>query len=86
MRCCASRIGITPFTRGVVGVRSGSAEYPGAALLSIGGAASGLCGMVRYLGDDRISETVREHFPEVVGPGQIEAGVVGSGGGDGATG
>jgi hydroxyethylthiazole kinase-like uncharacterized protein yjeF len=72
------------FTRGVVGVRSGSAQYPGAALLSVGGAASGLCGMVRYLGDDRISEVVREHFPEVVGAGQIEAGVVGSGGGDGA--
>jgi len=72
------------FTRGVVGVRSGSAQYPGAALLSVGGAAGGLCGMVRYLGDDRISEVVREHFPEVVGPGRIEAGVVGSGGGDGA--
>lgn len=70
------------FTRGVVGVRSGSAEYPGAALLSVGGAASGLCGMVRYLGDDRISEVVREHFPEVVGAGRIEAGVVGSGGGE----
>jgi len=70
------------FTRGVVGVRSGSAEYPGAALLSVAGAASGLCGMVRYLGEERISEVVREHFPEVVGAGRIEAGVVGSGGGE----
>jgi hydroxyethylthiazole kinase-like uncharacterized protein yjeF len=70
------------FTRGVVGVRSGSAQYPGAALLSVGGAASGLCGMVRYLGDERISEVVRELFPEVVGAGRTEAGVVGSGGGE----
>jgi ADP-dependent NAD(P)H-hydrate dehydratase / NAD(P)H-hydrate epimerase len=70
------------FTRGVVGVRSGSEQYPGAALLSVAGAASGLCGMVRYLGDARISEVVREHFPEVVGAGRVEAGVVGSGGGE----
>jgi hydroxyethylthiazole kinase-like uncharacterized protein yjeF len=72
------------FTRGVVTVRSGSEEYPGAALLSVAGAASGLCGMVRYAGGDRISEVVREHHPTVVGAGRSEAGVVGSGGGESA--
>jgi hydroxyethylthiazole kinase-like uncharacterized protein yjeF len=72
------------FTRGVVTVRSGSEEYPGAALLSVAGAASGLCGMVRYVGGSRISEVVREHHPTVVGAGRSEAGVVGSGGGESA--
>ena len=43
------------YTRGVVGVRAGSAEYPGAALLSVAGAASGLAGMVRYVGDDAVA-------------------------------
>ena len=36
------------YTRGVVGVRAGSAQYPGAGLLSVAGAACGLAGMVRY--------------------------------------
>ncbi len=40
------------YTRGVVGVRAGSATYPGAGLLCVAGAATGLCGMVRYVGDD----------------------------------
>src|SRR3954452_7733204 len=72
------------YARGVVGVRAGSAEYPGAALLSVAGAASGLCGMVRYVGEDAVAHTVREHHPEVVGEGRVQAWVVGSGGGDGA--
>jgi len=69
------------YTRGVVGVRSGSAEYPGAALLSVAGAATGLCGMVRYVGDAAAAERVREAHPEVVGAGRVQAWVVGSGGG-----
>ena len=39
------------YTRGVVGVRAGSATYPGAALLCVAGAACGLVGMVRYVGE-----------------------------------
>ena len=39
------------YTRGVVGVRAGSKQYPGAAVLCVAGASVGLAGMVRYLGD-----------------------------------
>ena len=38
------------YSRGVVGVRAGSDTYPGAALLCVAGASSGLVGMVRYVG------------------------------------
>jgi ADP-dependent NAD(P)H-hydrate dehydratase / NAD(P)H-hydrate epimerase len=68
------------YTRGVVGVRAGSAQYPGAALLSVAGANSGLCGMVRYVGE--VATRVREVHPEVVGAGRVQAWVVGSGGGE----
>jgi hydroxyethylthiazole kinase-like uncharacterized protein yjeF len=72
------------YTRGVVGVRAGSAEYPGAGLLSVAGAATGLCGMVRYVGDGPVADRVRQAHPEVVGDGRVQAWVVGSGGGEGA--
>lgn len=70
------------YTRGVVGVRAGSATYPGAGLLSVAGAACGLAGMVRYVGDTAVADRVREAHPEVVGAGRVQAWVVGSGGGD----
>ena len=70
------------YTRGVVGVRAGSEQYPGAALLSVAGAASGLAGMVRYVGPAAVGDRVREAHPEVVGAGRVQAWVVGSGGGD----
>ena len=70
------------YTRGVVGVRAGSALYPGAARLCVAGAASGLVGMVRYVGD--AADAVHADFAEVVGEGRVQAWVVGSGGGDGA--
>ncbi len=69
------------YLRGVVGVRAGSAEYPGAGLLCVAGAASGLCGMVRYVGDAAVADRVREAHPEVVGEGRVQAWTVGSGGG-----
>ena len=72
------------YTRGVVGIRAGSAQYPGAALLSVAGAACGLAGMVRYVGDAAVADLVREAHPEVVGEGRVQAWVVGSGGGDAA--
>lgn len=65
------------YTRGVVGVRAGSSTYPGAAELCVAGAASGLAGMVRYVG--AAAEPVRAHRPEVVGEGRVQAWVVGSG-------
>ena len=67
------------YTRGVVGVRAGSATYPGAALLCVGGADCGLAGMVRYVGE--VADVVRRVHPEVVGEGRVQAWTVGSGGG-----
>lgn len=74
------------YTRGVVGVRAGSVTYPGAALLCVAGASCGLAGMVRYAGPDDVAERVRIAHPEVVGPGRVQAWVVGPGGGDEAGG
>ena len=74
------------YTRGVVGVRAGSATYPGAGLLSVAGAATGLCGMVRYVGHPEVASRVREQQPEVVGEGRVQAWVVGSGSGNDAAG
>jgi hydroxyethylthiazole kinase-like uncharacterized protein yjeF len=67
------------YTRGVVGVRAGSSDYPGAAVLCVAGARSGLAGMVRYVGD--VADVVRTAHPEVVGDGRAQAWVVGPGGG-----
>ncbi len=69
------------YTRGVVGVRTGSADFPGAGVLSVAGAGSGFAGMVRY--DGGASEAVLAAHPEVVpGSGRVQAWVVGSGGSD----
>ncbi|CUR61071.1 putative carbohydrate kinase [metagenome] len=72
------------YTRGVVGVRAGSGTYPGAALLAVAGANSGLAGMVRYVGPPAVADRVRAAHPEVVGEGRVQAWVVGPGGGDDA--
>jgi len=74
------------YTRGLVGIRAGSDTYPGAALLCVAGASCGLAGMVRYVGPDAVAERVRIAHPEVVGPGRVQAWVVGPGGGDEASG
>lgn len=71
------------YSRGLVGVRAGSEQYPGAGVLCTAGASSGFAGMVRYEGE--AADAVRQAHPEVVaGPGQVQAWVVGSGGGTGA--
>lgn len=70
------------YTRGVVGVRAGSATYPGAALLCVAGASCGLAGMVRHVGDDEAMARVRVAHPETVGPGRVQAWVVGPGAAD----
>jgi hydroxyethylthiazole kinase-like uncharacterized protein yjeF len=52
-------------------------------VLCVAGAATGLVGMVRYVGG--AADLVHAAHPEVVvGPGRVQAWVVGSGGGDGA--
>lgn len=70
------------YSRGVVGLRTGSAAYPGAAVLGTAGAL-GFAGMVRYAGG--AADAVRAAHPEVVvGDGRVQAWVVGSGGGSDA--
>ncbi|MFI6758612.1 NAD(P)H-hydrate dehydratase [Micromonospora sp. NPDC050417] len=75
------------YSRGVVGVATGSAMYPGAAVLSVGGALAGPTGLVRYAGSAR-EEVLREH-PSVIATGRVadagrvQAWVCGSGLGTG---
>ncbi|QIK73020.1 bifunctional ADP-dependent NAD(P)H-hydrate dehydratase/NAD(P)H-hydrate epimerase [Propioniciclava coleopterorum] len=71
------------YSRGVVGIDTGSAGYPGAALLGVGGALHAGAGMVRYVGPAR--DAVLAAFPSVVAPlegadpGRVQAWVCGSG-------
>lgn len=72
------------YSRGVVGVVSGSAAYEGAAVLSVGGALRAKAGMVRYVGS--AAAGVRARWPEaVVGEGRpgdagrVQAWVIGPG-------
>ncbi|KAA1421306.1 NAD(P)H-hydrate dehydratase [Nocardioides humilatus] len=67
------------YTRGVVGIRTGSTTYPGAAMLSVAGADCGLAGMVRFVGDAAVLDRIRTVRPEIVGDGRVQAWVVGSG-------
>ncbi|MGW4467346.1 NAD(P)H-hydrate dehydratase [Micromonospora sp. NPDC004704] len=57
------------YSRGVVGVATGSATYPGAAVLSVGGALAGPTGLVRYAGSAR-EEVLRQH-PSVIATGRV---------------
>jgi hydroxyethylthiazole kinase-like uncharacterized protein yjeF len=71
------------YSRGVVGIAAGSAQYAGAAHLCVAGAQSGLAGMVRFVGESELSRRVVDRAPEVVaGTGRVQAWVVGPGGGD----
>jgi len=54
------------YTRGVVGVVTGSSQYTGAAVLSVGGALRAGAGMVRYVGVQHAADQVRARWPEVV--------------------
>jgi ADP-dependent NAD(P)H-hydrate dehydratase / NAD(P)H-hydrate epimerase len=71
------------YTQGVTGVLSGSATYPGAAVLSTGAAVAATSGMVRYAGS--AGPQVLSHWPEVIAApspqeaGRVQAWVVGPG-------
>lgn len=71
------------YTRGVVGIATGSATYPGAAVLGVGGALAGPSGLVRYAGTAR--DEVLHHHPSVIATerfteaGRVQAWVCGSG-------
>ena len=74
------------YTRGVIGLVSGSAAYPGAGVLSTGAAINGGAGMVRYAGT--AADAIRAAYPEVVvqqgaqpSTLRVQAWVAGPGGG-----
>ena len=68
------------YSRGVVGLVTGSARYPGAAVLSARAAACANVGMVRYLGPQRAQDMILSVLPEaVLGKGRVQSWVVGSG-------
>ena len=67
------------YSRGVVGLVTGSARYPGAAVLSARAAACANVGMVRYLGPQRAQDMILSVLPEaVLGKGRVQS-WVGSG-------
>ena len=66
------------YSRGVLGIRTGSAEYPGAAVLGVEAAWRTGIGMVRYVGAAR--EAVLQRRPETVAhAGRVQAWLIGSG-------
>ncbi|MEO8906456.1 MAG: NAD(P)H-hydrate dehydratase, partial [Microbacteriaceae bacterium] len=68
------------YSRGVLGMITGSAQYPGAAVLGADAAVRAGIGMVRYLGDARAADLVLRRRPEVVtAPGRVQAWLLGSG-------
>lgn len=68
------------YSRGVLGVRAGSVEYPGAAHLTVAGALAGPVGMVRFIGERELAGRVIDRAPEVVpAAGRVQAWVVGPG-------
>jgi len=68
------------YSRGVVGLATGSTAYPGAALLGVDGALSAGIGMVRYVGPEEATRPLLVRRPEaVLGAGPVSAWVVGSG-------
>lgn len=71
------------YSRGVVGLDTGSLDYPGAAVLTAAGAIHAGAGMVRYLGPPQVAGRILDRFPNVVvGKGAVQALVLGSGWGN----
>lgn len=72
--------GSDKYSRGVVGIDTGSDDYPGAALLSTLGAVYSGAGMVRFLGARRALDLVLQRLPNVVAAqGRVQAYLFGSG-------
>lgn len=68
------------YSRGVLGLRTGSEGYPGAAVLGVEAAWRAGIGMVRYLGPERPTLLVLQRRPEtVVADGRVQAWAIGSG-------
>ena len=54
------------YRRGVLGLVSGSEQYTGAAVLSVGGAIHGGAGMIRFISAAPAVDVVRQWWPETV--------------------
>lgn len=68
------------YSRGVLGVRTGSDAFPGAAVLGVEAAWRTGLGMVRYLGPRRAADLVLARRPETVtADGRVQAWLIGSG-------
>jgi len=68
------------YSRGVLGVITGSAQYPGAAVLTTAAAAATGVGMVRFNSSSGLAHLVLHTTPEVVvQPGKVNAWLLGSG-------
>lgn len=68
------------YSRGVLGVRTGSDAYPGAAVLGVEAAWRTGLGMVRYLGPQHPTSLVLARRPETVAAdGRVQAWLIGSG-------
>lgn len=68
------------YSRGVLGIRTGSDDYPGAAVLGVEAAWRTGLGMVRYLGAERPTALVLARRPETVAAdGRVQAWLIGSG-------
>jgi hydroxyethylthiazole kinase-like uncharacterized protein yjeF len=68
------------YSRGVLGIITGSSQYPGAAVLGVEAALRTGVGMVRYLGPRRAADLVLARRPETVtADGRVQAWLLGSG-------
>lgn len=75
------------YARGVVGIDTGSEQYPGAAVMSTYGVVYAGAGMVRFLGAERPATIIGAQLPNVVfSAGRVQARLFGSGWGDRAGG
>ncbi|MDO4791793.1 MAG: NAD(P)H-hydrate dehydratase [Buchananella hordeovulneris] len=67
------------YSRGVLGLRAGSARYPGAAVLAATAAVNAGVGMLRVLGQDAATQVLAACPEAVPGEGRVQAWVVGPG-------
>jgi hydroxyethylthiazole kinase-like uncharacterized protein yjeF len=68
------------YSRGVLGVITGSAKYPGAAVLTVASASATGLGMIRFHSNSGLAHLVLHSNPEaVVQPGPVTAWLAGSG-------
>jgi hydroxyethylthiazole kinase-like uncharacterized protein yjeF len=68
------------YSRGVIGVITGSAQYPGAAVLTTSASAATGIGMIRFHSSSGLAHLVLHSTPScVVQPGKVSAWLIGSG-------